>query len=274
MGKEFAMRSLICRMFLFVCLLIPALTMGSDFDYDRYGRLLDHHVRPESKIDGIIVAAVDYASLAGEAKRSDSDYSLLLKDLTSFDPASLGSREEKIAFWVNVYNIAAIKTVVDYYPVESIRSRKINWLGLPWNRKVVTVGGSEYSLDEIENEILLKGFKDLRIHFGVNCASLSCVDLGQNPYRAAILYRQLEDQGRKFLANPRKGMRIEGKGKVVYLSQIFKFDKRNFDALAGGALNFILPYVSAEGAEALKQGNFRVEYLDYIWKANDIKNVQ
>jgi hypothetical protein len=69
-------------------------------------------------------------------------------------------------------------------------------------------------------------------------------------------------------------MRIEGKGKVVYLSQIFKFDKRNFDALAGGALNFILPYVSAEGAEALKQGNFRVEYLDYIWKANDIKNVQ
>jgi hypothetical protein len=31
-------------------------------------------------------------------------------------------------------------------------------------------------------------------------------------------------------------MRIEEKEKVVYLSQIFKFDKRNFDGLAGGAL--------------------------------------
>ncbi len=263
-----------CRVVLFVCLLVPAQAMGADFDYAHYGRLLEHYVRPESQIDGIGVAAVDYASLAAEAKRSDSDYSLLLKDLASFDPGSLASREEKIAFWVNVYNIAAIKTVVDYYPVESIRSRKINWLGLPWNRKAIAVGRREYSLDEIESEILLGGFKDLRIHFGINCASLSCVDILGQPYRANTLYRQLEEQGERFLANPKKGMRIEGKEKVVYLSQIFKFDKRNFDALAGGALNFILPYVSAEGREALKQGNFKVEYLDYIWKANDTKNVQ
>jgi len=61
---------------------------------------------------------------------------------------------------------------------------------------------------------------------------------------------------------------------VVYLSQIFQFDKKRFDALAEGALNFILPYVSAEEREALNQGNFEAEYLDYIWKASEIKKVQ
>jgi hypothetical protein len=72
----------------------------------------------------------------------------------------------------------------------------------------------------------------------------------------------------------RKGIRIEGKEKVVYLSQILQFDKKRFDALADGALNFIVPYVSAEERKVLKQGNFEAEYLDYIWKASEIKKVQ
>ena len=92
------MRSFFYRVALLVWLLFPALAMGADFDYAHYGRLLEHCVRPEGRIDGIRVTAVDYAFLAGEAKRFDSDYKLLLKDLTNFDPASLGSWEEKIAF--------------------------------------------------------------------------------------------------------------------------------------------------------------------------------
>ncbi len=65
-------------------------------------------------ISGISVNAVDYAALAKDASNPDSSYSLLLKELAAFDPATLGSPEEKMAFWVNVYNIAAIKTIVDY----------------------------------------------------------------------------------------------------------------------------------------------------------------
>ena len=71
-----------------------------------------------------------------------------------------------------------------------------------------------------------------------------------------------------------KGHANGGEGKGVYLSQIFQFDKKRFEELADGALNFILPYVSAEEREALNQGNFEAEYLDYIWKASEIKKVQ
>jgi hypothetical protein len=92
----------------------------------------------------------------------------------------------------NVYNIAAIRTIVDHYPVEGIRSREINWLGLPWSRKPITIGGNEYALGEIENDILVEGFEDLRIHFGINCASVGCIDLATEPYRADKLYQQLE----------------------------------------------------------------------------------
>jgi len=247
---------------------------GATFDHQHYESILNRYVEPDVSIDGVLITAVDYASLSSDTGKQDSDYSALLRDLASFDPETLDSREDKIAFWINVYNIAAIKTLVDYYPVDSIRSRKINWLGLPWNRKMITVGGKEYALGQIENDILLDTFKDLRIHFGINCASVSCVNLAQEPYRGPTLSKQLEEQGRRFLADQQKGLRIDREKKIIYLSQIFKFDKKHFDTLGGGALNFILPFLRVGDREFVKKEKLTIEYLDYNWKSNDIKNAR
>lgn len=259
-----------------VCLqlLAPAGIRGADFDYAHYVSLLANRVRDGVSINGISAAAVDYGAVAKDTKLPASDYSLLLKELAIFDPGTLKYKEEQIAFWVNVYNIAAMKTIVDHYPVDSIRSRKIHWRGSPWGAKVIKVGGRDYSLDEIEHSILLNGFRDLRIHFGINCASMSCADLLSVPYRAATLYRQLEKQGRKLLANREKGLRIDRERNIVYLSQIFKFDRKRFDALGGGVLAFIRPFVPDGDREFITRGNPKVEFLDYDWNANDLKNAR
>jgi hypothetical protein len=258
----------------FGALCIPLVAQGADFSYAQYKTLLEQHVKLGMTIDGIAAAVVDYSALATEANKPDAAYSRLLTELAAFDPASLGSPVERMAFWTNVYNIAAIKTIVDHYPVDSIRSWKIQWLGLPWNRKAITVGGREYSLEEIEFDQLVEGFKDLRVHFGVNCASVSCVDLLAEPFRADRLDRQLEEQGKRFLADQKKGMRIDRNKSTVYLSQVFKFDKKHFEAYAGNAVKFILPYVSEADREYLQSGKYDIEYLDYDWNANDLKNAK
>lgn len=260
----------------FACLqlLAPAGIMGADFDYAHYAGLLANRVTDGVLINGIPAAAVDYGALAKDAKLPASDYSLLLKNLANFDPGTLISREERIAFWINVYNIAAIKTIVDHYPVESIRSRKVHWLGSPWGTKVIVVGRREYALDEIEHAILLDEFRDLRIHFGINCASVSCADLLNVPYRSATLFRQLEKQGRKLLENREKGLRINRERNIVYLSKIFKFDRKRFEALEGGVLSFIRPYVAEGDRGTISRGNPKIEYLDYDWSANDLKNAK
>ena len=271
--KEIPVKRLLLVL-LMISLSLPMTASGADFSYGHYAALLKRHVRTGVTIDGIRLNAVDYTALSREAKQPDSDYTLLLKELAAFDAATLQSREEQIAFWVNVYNIGAMKTILDHYPVDSIRSKRINWLGQPWNRKVINVGGKEYSLAQIENDILLDGFKDLRIHFGINCASVSCADLLPVPYRAATLFSQLEEQGRKLLADRKKGLLIDRNKKTVFLSQIFKFDKKHFDALGGGALNFIKPYVSPADRKEIDSGGMKLDYLGYDWKANDLKNAR
>jgi len=258
----------------FLVLSVSATVQAAGFDYSRYEALLNRYTKPGVSIDGVRVTAVDYAALAKEKGEQGSSYETLLKELVSLNPETLDSGEEKKAFWINVYNIAAIKTIVDYYPVDSIRSKKIKWSGTPWDRKAITVGGNEYSLGEIENDILLKTFKDLRIHFGINCASVSCVNLRQEPYGRTALSKQLAEQAREFLGDRQKGLRIDRKKKVIYLSQIFKFDKKDFDKLGGGAIHFVLPFLSTEDQEFLKKEKVEVKYLDYDWKLNDIKNAR
>lgn len=258
---------------LLVFTILPSIALGADFNYGHYEELLKRNVKSGVVVNGIRLNAVDYSSLNRESKRPDSDYSLLLAELSAFDTAVLKSREEKIAFWVNAYNIGAMKTIIDHYPVDSIRSKKINWLGQPWSRKVLAIGGKEYSLAEIENDILLDGFKELRIHFGINCASVSCADLLDVPYRAVTLFAQLEEQGRKLLAERKKGLVVDRNKKTVLLSQIFKFDKKHFDA-DGGALAFIKPYLSLADKAAIETGSLKLDYLEYDWNANDLKNAR
>lgn len=103
---------------------------------------------------------------------------------------------------------------------------------------------------------------------------MSWVNLAQEPYRGPTLSKQLEGQGRKFLADQQKRFRIDQEKKIVYLSQVFKFDKKHFDELAGGAINFILTYLRSEDREFVKKEKLTVEYLDYNWKSNDIKNAR
>lgn len=265
-----------CRRFL---LFLPLLSLSvstplhaASFDYRHYEGILNRYLKPDVSIDGVLVTAVDYGALAAEAQKKDSDYSTLRKDLASFDPGTLTNREDKMAFWIDVYNIAAMKMIIDHYPVDSIKSKKINWLGVPWDKKIITVGGKEYSLGQIESDILLDTFKDLRIHFAINCASVSCVNLAQEPYRGATLLKQFEEQGKQFLADQKKGVRIDRERKIIYLSQVFKFDKKHFDQLGGGALHFILPFLRLEDREFVSKGKLTVEYLDYNWKSDDIKN--
>ena len=139
---------------------------------------------------------------------------------------------------------------------------------------MINVGGREYSLAEIENDILLDGFKELRIHFGINCATVSCADQLDVPYRGATLFSQLEEQGRSLLSNSKKGLLIDRKNKTVFLSQIFKFDRKHFEALGGGALAFIKPFLNSSDRAEIEAGGLRVDYLGYDWNANDAKSAR
>jgi hypothetical protein len=232
-------------------------------DEGAYARLLQAHVRPGRVINGIRLATVDYAAL-----RADPLYPEALRDLAMFRLDGLAGERERFAFWANAYNLLAIKAVLHQYPTRSIRDGG-SLLQPIWKRKVGTVAGREYALDDIEHGILRREFKEPRVHFAIVCASLSCPDLPPEPFGAERLDAQLDEQTRAFLANPTKGLAPGAGGTTARVSSIFKWFRDDF-AGAGGVAAFIRAKAApAEAARVAGLTDAGLSYLDYDWSLND-----
>ncbi len=229
------------------------------FDFSDWDALIKKHVSPK-KVDGVMINAVNYKNL-----KNDEDFKQLTSRLNSVQEDSFKTRDEKLAFWINTYNILAAKMVSDRFPIKSIKDAG-SFFSPVWKKPAGHVAGKERTLNEIEHEILRK-MDEPRIHVAIVCASVSCPDLRLEAFRADSLNEQLNDQMKRFLQSSEKGMRIDKKKNRVYLSSIFKWFKDDFES-RGGVLKFISQYVSSEEAKELVNSRIDVSYLDYNWGIN------
>lgn len=211
---------------------------------------------------------VDYAAVQGHPEELES----IFKSFASVSAEEFEriSREEKIAYWINLYNFLVIRTIVQNYPIRSgfswkkvvYPSNSIQQIANVWKRPVLKVRGRELSLDAIEHEILRAKFHEPRIHFALVCASIGCPVLRSEAYEGMRLDEQLEDQVKQFLSDPEK-FRYDENRRVVYLSPIFKWFEEDFEK-AGGAVAFINRYLQTPVSS--KANTF---WLDYDWSLND-----
>ncbi len=216
---------------------------------------------------------VDYAAI-----KEGGELDVYLAHLASINPEVL-SEKEALALWINAYNAYTIKLILDNYPVGSIREItplriKGLWLAVPkinspFEYELANVGGTMYSLDAIEHEILRKRFNEPRIHFALVCASYSCPPLRREPYEAGQLDAQLDDQARIFLHDPLKN-RIEAGSRHIYLSKIFRWFKDDFTQDGQTLQQFLATYFEGEVREKLEANAFGEKYMKYNWRLNDV----
>lgn len=176
-----------------------------------------------------------------------------LKELSDNPPADTWSRAEKMAYWINAYNAFTIDLILDNYPLNSIR-----WLdqGKPWDVQRIRLGGKNYSLNQIENEILRPQFNDARIHFAINCAARSCPPLLNQAYTADNLERLLAQRTRQFINNPQYNTLTANQATV---SKIFEWYAADFGDLKA----FLNTY-----ADTKLEGTATVNFAEYNWDLN------
>jgi hypothetical protein len=227
------------------------------FDFSQWDAILKKNTRPSNYAD-IAYTGFDYAAII-----NSREFDKLVGSLESFSPEELHGREEKLAFWINVYNIFAVKLVRDHFPVTGIK--KVGNVFSPvWTTPAGKVGGHMYTLSDIEHGIL-RPMKEPAIHFAIVCASVSCPDLRQEAYTATALKDQLKSQTNLFLEN--KGMKVEREKKTVQLSMIFNWYEKDF-AGDGGAIG----YLNSEwGGNRNIPSGFAIQYMPYNWDLNIIR---
>jgi hypothetical protein len=215
----------------------------------------------------VVDGRVDYQRLKADQYKLDSYLAYLAKaDVQTM------SRQEKLAFWINAYNALTVKLILNHYPVKSIRDIKD-----PWDRRIWRVAEKFMSLNEIEHNELRSKLQEPRIHFAINCASISCPDLFNRAFSPANIETELESATQKFLRSS-KHIKTEspkglfGRRRILWVSQIFKWFKGDFtDEGRRGLTDFIMPYADEDTRVFIRQagGKLKIRYLKYDWGLNE-----
>ncbi len=226
---------------------------------------------------------VDY-----EAMKGSPDYRATVQEISAklqtFDLTSLSSLEEKLAFWINLYNTIVVHGIVELGISSSVREIS-NFFG----HIAYKIGDYTFSAAEMEHGVLRANARppyrffpllrrrdprvqfrldkmDPRIHFALVCGSRSCAPI--RFYEPGRIDDQLEVATKNFV-NSSEVVILPEENKIL-LSQIFRWYKRDF----GGRkqmFEFLQRYLNGDEKLdffAKNKNRIVVEYLFYDWNLN------
>ncbi len=237
---------------------------GSDLsvDHDPWDAILAEVVRVGS--DGI--ARVRYGALTADDLSGRLDRYL---ERLAAAPVSRLDRPEQQAFWINLYNALTLQVIRDHYPVGSIREIDIS-PGLfargPWGAELAMIENEGLTLDDIEHRILRPLWRDARVHYALNCASIGCPNLRDRAWRAATLDADLDAAAAAYVNHPR-GVTVGGDGVVV--SSIYRWFIADFGGDDESVLRHLARYARPDRQAALQSAG-RIRDHHYDWALNDL----
>jgi hypothetical protein len=239
----------------------------AEFDHSAYEALLKKHVDDKGK--------VDYDGFAKDRAALDT----YLESVAKANPSALTSQDERNAFHINAYNAYTIRAVLDDVIGKTDSVKKVDGF---WDKKKYRLAGEDLTLDKIEK--VSRDFKDPRIHFAYNCASLGCPRLQQFAFTGPKLQEQFEFITKDFLRDEERGLKIDRVKNKIWISRLFSwyagdftgdtskvgfvkgFIKSKFTASAG--TNFIMEKGPEEIVQYIKDKKPDVGYLEYDWTLN------
>lgn len=205
---------------------------------------------------------IKYSAVTPADQQSLNTY---LNQLSQQAVANLNRQEQK-AFWINTYNSLTIKTVLDAYPVSSIKKIKLGgvFASGPWDEKLITIEGAKLSLNDIEHRILRPTWKDPRVHYAVNCASIGCPNLQQQAFTASNIDSLLNKGARDYI-NSARGVSVSGDN--IKASSIYKWFKEDFGHNDAQIIVHWMKYARPELKSAL-EGKHHINKYRYDWSLN------
>jgi Protein of unknown function, DUF547 len=237
------------------------------FDYAPLDQVLSSYVDPAGK--------VNYRALKQNRVPLDRMIEQIERASPENAPGLFPDRDAKLAYWINAYNSWILRTVVDHYPITSItKTGRIPYGAFFIMR--VTLGEKKMTLRSLENDIIRGRFHDPRIHFAINCASISCPPLAPRVYRPETLDHQLDEAARVFINDYRNVTLDESRHKIV-LSKIFDWYATDFKgalALKGKkdptVVDYLKLYLTPERRQMLERmAGDQINFHEYDWGLND-----
>lgn len=176
-------------------------------------RLIHGHDSPY-RLEGNRIA---FDMMPDEVKQSLTDYRRDLEQLPDSVPLTRLGRNEQLAYWINLHNVAMIEQLALTYPVQSPNQVKI--AGVPLDEApIVTVAGVRLSLKDIRTRIVYPHWRDPKVMYGFWRGDIGGPSISRDAFTGDNLGEVLEQSAREFV-NSLRG--AERRGDTMHVSRYY-----------------------------------------------------
>ena len=255
----------------------PSSAPAPVFTHELLGDVLNRYVDDAGR--------VNYTALRRDPAELERYYCLVSLYSPESHPELFPTEQSRLAYWINGYNAAVLKTVLHHYPISSVSDVEPPFFlfFMPQNSGFFyfqrpIFGGESTSLYDLEKDIIRKRFGEPRIHFALNCASGGCPHLPNTAFSSEHLEEELDRETRKFLAEERN-LRIAHEEQAIYLSSLLSWYeedyldwyRREFLGSEPGILDYVRLYLTESRAQEIARlaDSYQIRFTPYDWRLNE-----
>ena len=126
-----------------------------------------------------------------------------LEQIPSEAPLKYFSRDEQLAYWLNLYNITVINELIKVYPKRNLKKVLTGKKSI-FDKKLLTVAGIPLSLNDIQFKILKQNYNnDPLIIYGLYQGNIGGPNIRRKAYSGSDVYRALKNNAMEFINSNR-----------------------------------------------------------------------
>lgn len=156
---------------------------------------------------------VMFGFFTDELRQMVADYRAELEQIgTQLDIVTL-PRNEQLAYWINLHNVAMIEQIAKAWPVRQPRDIEVG--GVPIDQaRFITVAGVKMSPQDIRQQIVYRHWQDPKVIYGFWRGDIGGPSIASDAYSGANVGPMLERNAREFVNSLRGAQENGGKLQV------------------------------------------------------------
>lgn len=165
---------------------------------------------------------------------------------------SLGkfSRDEQLAYWINLYNITVLKEIVKVYPERKLEDLLVG-KGSILSKKTLMVSGVALSLNDIQFTILRQNYdNNPLIIYGLYQGIIGGPNIRKSAYTGKYVYADLIDNAMEFI-NSNRGTDSKN-AKTFRVSSLYERNEVFFPDFNADLTEHLLTYLEGSEVDELK----------------------
>ena len=210
-----------------------------------------------------------YETFAGndEAKALLIGIQKSLEDVPTQAPLKYFSRDEQLAYWLNLYNVTVLNEIIKEYPQRSLK-KLVTGKDSILAKKILNVAGIPLSLDDIEYVILKNNYdSDPLIIYGLYQGYIGSPNIRKRAYNGYDVYQSLKNNAYEFI-NSNRGTYPKDE-KTFRVSSLYERNKAFFPNFNEDLSKHLMAFIEGdEKADLQSAKGIRADIDD--WTVTDL----